>query len=67
MFLLLTICYIRRNNVSILLIEDEPSKEKNIVAFLGELLPDAKVDIKRSITSGKIEIRKKIMTISYLI
>lgn len=48
-----------RNNMSILLIEDEPSKEKNIVTFLGELLPDVKVDIKRSITSGKIEIRKK--------
>ena len=45
--------------MSILLIEDEPSKEKNIVTFLGELLPDVKVDIKRSITSGKIEIRKK--------
>lgn len=45
--------------MSILLIEDEPSKEKNIITFLGELLPDVKVDIKRSITSGKIEIRKK--------
>lgn len=44
--------------MSILLIEDEPSKEKNVVAFLGELLPDIKVVIKRSITSGKIEIRK---------
>lgn len=58
MFLLLMICSIRRSNMSILLIEDEPSKEKNVVAFLGELLPDIKVVIKHSITSGKIEIRK---------
>lgn len=44
--------------MAILLIEDETSKEKSVVTFLQELLPDTAIIVKHSITSGKIEIRK---------
>lgn len=45
--------------MEILLVEDELSKEKNIITFLNELTPVSKVVVKHSITSTKIELRNK--------
>lgn len=43
----------------ILLIEDEITKEQDILKFLHELISDATVEVKHSITSGIAEIREK--------
>lgn len=43
--------------MTILLIEDEISKEQNILQFLHLEYPAASVTVKRSITSGIIELR----------
>ncbi len=45
--------------MTILLIEDEVSKEQNILHFLETECPMADVTVRRSITSGIIELRKQ--------
>lgn len=45
--------------MTILLIEDEISKEQNILQFFRTEYPAANVTVKRSITSGIIELRTK--------
>lgn len=45
--------------MTILLIEDEISKEQNILQFFRAEYPAANVTVKRSITSGIIELRTK--------
>ena len=43
----------------VLLIEDEITKEQDILKFLSELDTEASVEVKHSITSGIAEIREK--------
>jgi len=43
----------------ILLIEDELTKEQDILRYLHELNPETVVEVRRSITSGIAEIREK--------
>ena len=45
--------------MNILLVEDELSKEQNVLQFLREEYPSADVTVGRSITSGIIELRKQ--------
>ena len=45
--------------MKILLIEDELGKEQDIIKFLDDLIPDEKVKVRRSITSGIIAIRQE--------
>ena len=45
--------------MTILLIEDEISKEQNILQFLQAEYPAADIVVRRSITSGIIELRKR--------
>lgn len=45
--------------MTILLIEDEISKEQNILQFLQMEYPTANIIVKRSITSGIIELRAR--------
>lgn len=45
--------------MTLLLIEDEISKERNILKFISEEVPMANVVVKKSITSGIMELRKR--------
>lgn len=44
--------------MTVLLIEDEPRKEKSIVVYLRESFPNMSIDVKHSVTSGKLALRK---------